>query len=68
MEKQASYSSEQLAAYVREHGTQAMVLGDGRLSVLNVWTKLEEDGTITAGQDWETLPASMRAVRDWLGY
>lgn len=52
-----------LQQYIREHGHKCGLSAGGALMVLALWTK--DDMT---GETWETIPATLRAVRAWLGY
>jgi hypothetical protein len=52
-----------LLHYIHQHNHLAFVLPNGDLRVRSVWT---QNGKL--GRTWETLPASLRAAREWLGY
>lgn len=49
--------SPSLLSYIRDHGHKCRATVDGTLLVQD-----------TPDSEWETIPATWTAVRDWLGY
>ena len=53
---------EQLIGYLSHHGQTGRLIGD-QIEVKSVWS---QDGRECS--ELELIPATVRAVRDWLGY
>lgn len=60
--------TERLAGFIRDHGNRVTVTPAGGLAVTYPYTQLHADGSVTSGWDTETIPATMAAARDLLGY
>ena len=56
-------TTDRLIDFIREHGNEVLGECDGMLTVRSVVLR---DGVATLEQ--ETIPATVRAVRDWLAY
>lgn len=57
-----------LLDYIAAHGHRALALPDGTLRVTSLVSRECADGVWRASEHTETIPATWRAVRAWLGY
>lgn len=56
-------TAQRLIAYIEEHGNSARLLPSGALEVVSQWCRDGETGV-----EVEEIPATLVAVRNWLGY
>ena len=56
-------NAERLAAFIREHDCQAQVNADGSIFAT---CRATQNGVVF--DETTRLPATIKAVRDWLGY
>lgn len=55
---------QQLIKFIQDHQAKAKTVGDNRLLVLNEYAA---EGRIVA-TEWIEIPATLWAVKNWLGY
>ena len=41
---------------------------DEKLWVLSIWTIKNKDGSMSAGETWEVIEPTWKAVKKWAGY
>lgn len=59
---------EKLISFIRSHDHLCFALPCGNIRVRGVYTFEDNKGARRIGRQWETIPANMQAVREWLGY
>lgn len=56
-------NTENLIRFIKSHGNEAYE-HDGSIVARVEW--VDREGNV--GADWETIPSTLGAVRNWLGY
>ncbi len=61
-------NTELLAAFIESHGNKVQIIDRHTLRAQVVYSQRCPDGAVTTFTQWEYVPATMKAVKQWLGY
>jgi hypothetical protein len=60
------WNTKHLVQILRNHYVECHALADGTIRVLEEFTKIDEPGKLY--REWTAIPATRKAVRNFLGY